>query len=150
MCTNTRRQNLTNFFCATTILCVAVSVAALVVASVALSQANRTLTATSYLVSGRIHHHTLSHFLDAPAAPLAMTLPYTLDAYAGPLEYCIHSTTAQSHTITIDEYVPNQATWDGTNRVATLGGAIGDGFCFKVISPTRAVVTSVTNVAFSP
>lgn len=79
---------------------------------------------------------------------LPMTLPgppfADIDLYLNK-NYDIYSTTAFTHNITLS----GGATWDGSNTVATYGGAIGDGFSFKVVSSTVIVVTSNTNVAFS-
>ena len=61
-------------------------------------------------------------------------------------EYAIYSRTAFAHTITI---AAGASTWNGADKIATFGGAIGDGFKFRVLDTNLIAVTSNTNVAFS-
>lgn len=80
-------------------------------------------------------------------APVATVLPNDLQAYVGRTFY-VYSLSAQAHTITITAGTLT-STWDGTNTVATFGGAIGDGMTFHVLSRDRIVIVSNTNVVFS-
>jgi len=74
----------------------------------------------------------------------AMTLPTNLGPYVDD-EICLISKTAFAHTLTLGV----GATWNGIDTIATFGGAVGDGLCFIVASPTQMFVVSVINVAFS-
>ena len=76
-----------------------------------------------------------------------MTLPNDLGHLVG-IRFRVWSRTAQPHTIRIAAGGLNP-TFDGTNKLATFGGAIGDGFVFEVIDRNRIVVEPVRNVVFT-
>ena len=103
-------------------------------------------TLASYTTSGEIKNTPYKIRLDG-AAPLAMTLPNDLSAYVA-VTYSIFAGTAQAHTITIPAGTYS-TTFDGTNTIATFGGAVGDGIMIEVIGKDKIVIISNTNVAFS-
>jgi len=104
--------------------------------------------AQSYVTSGPIRPSPYTIFLDSTAAPIAMTLPNDLSSYNVGEEYTVLSRSAQPHTITIEAGALG-TTWDGVNKVATFGGAKGDGLIFHVLAKDLVQVTFVNNVAFS-
>ncbi len=79
------------------------------------------------------------------ALPVALTLPNDLTPYIGKI-YRLWSVSPQVHTLTIQG---TGTTFDGVNKVATWGGAIGDGVMFEVLQANRIVLISVNNVNFS-
>jgi len=119
------------------------------VASLAMTQQSQQATVDKLVVPfdhtapGPLQVGTEKQYVNIPAVA-AMTLPSDLSAYLDNF-ICLFSKTAFAHTLTAGV----GATFDGVNNIATFGGANGDGFCFQVISATRAVVRSNNNVAFS-
>jgi len=100
----------------------------------------------SHTASGAIRtDYDVQLLAPSPAAVLAMTLSDADIAAMSGREFAIYSETANAHTITLS----GSATWDGTNQIATLGGAIGDGLSFRVLPSGALTVTSTTNVVFS-
>ena len=79
--------------------------------------------------------------------PITLSLPNDLLNYVGKT-FTIYTRTAQPHVISI-EVGTLDTTWDGTNKVATFGGAKGDGIVFHVLDRNRISVISNTNVNFS-
>lgn len=130
---------------AAAILAVLISVAAIVLGALAYNNVSRFTGEVLIHSSGTLPDSPFPIYLNQAAAPLAMLLPIDLGNRVGNV-YRVWSRTAQSHTVTLAAGGP---TWDGTNRVATFGGAIGDGLVFEVIDTTRVVVWTSINVAFS-
>lgn len=142
-----RQQNFLNANVALSILVLIAAGVAIYFAAIATQGVSRLENAQSYTISGAILSQPYAAHLDSSAALIAMTLPNDLASYIGK-QYSVYSTTAQPHTITIAGGV-HTTTWNGVNTIATFGGAIGDGLTFRVISESRIVIVSVTNVAFS-
>lgn len=124
-----------------------ISIIAIWLASDARSVSTESRSPMEHLLSREIPPSPLVHYLDSTAGPLTMTLPNDLSAYVGKV-YRIRSRSAQPHVVRISTGGDNP-TWDGTNTLATFGGAIGDGMVFEVVSKDRIVLDPVTNVAFS-
>lgn len=142
------RRNCIGGMVAGVIAGVAIAIAALILALQAHSSVGDLVNVQFVDTSGEIKPTPYNLVLSSSAAPTAHTLPNDLTPYIG-ATYSIHSSTAQPHTITIDAGSLT-STWDGTNTIATFGGAIGDGLTFRVIAKDRIVVIpSPTNVAFS-
>jgi hypothetical protein len=139
--------NIRGFICATSIVSFALSGAALGLAIHVLISLQYFETATSFQISGQIQPSPYAANLDSTGAPLAMTIPNDLSAYIDK-DYKIFSRTAQPHIVTISAG-SLMTTWDGVNTVATFGGAVGDGFVFRVIDKNHIVILFVNNVAFS-
>ena len=130
---------------AAAILAVIIAVVAIVLGGLAYTNVSRFTGEVSIHSSGALPDSPFPIYLNQAAAPLAMLLPIDLGNRVGNV-YRVWSKTAQPHTLTI---ASGGATWDGTNRVATFGGAIGDGLVFEVIDATKVVVWTSINVAFS-
>lgn len=141
-------QNFRNCMFATAIAVVIVAAGALIWTSVLWSDLNTLTQVNSYLTNGVLGTNDYTVHLDSTAAALAITLPNDLSKYNMGKIYMIHSNTAQPHTVTIDPGTLT-TTFDGVNTAATFGGGVGDGFAFKVISKTRAVVMSPINIVFN-
>lgn len=109
---------------------------------------NSIASSTSVLLSqsGAIANRPHSVAIDG-TSPVAATLPNDLLNYVGRTFY-MYSVSAQPHTITILAGTL-ATTWDGTNTIATLGGAIGDGVTFHVLARDKIVIISNTNAIFS-
>ena len=101
---------------------------------------------TVYTNDGQIENNPLSFALDSTTA-LARSLPNDLQSYVGRV-FKVYSRSAQAHTVTLTAGTLT-TTWDGTNTVATFGGAIGDGLTFLVLARDKIVILSNTNVVFS-
>jgi hypothetical protein len=133
--------------CAFSIVATVASIVAVIVGGIAISKANRLHSTAIYTTtSATLTSQEENHFLDASAAPMALLLPADMTDYVGGV-YRVYSRTAQAHTVTIA--LGGATYYGGSARVATFGGAIGDGFEFLVLSPTIVQVTDVRNVIFS-
>ena len=113
---------------------------------IALTNARYKDSIASVTTSGQIPNTPYKIRLDGASA-LAMTLPNDLSGYVG-ATYVISAGTAQTHTVTIQPGIYS-TTFDGTNTIASWGGAVGDLIQIEVIGKDRIVVTSNVNVAFS-
>lgn len=136
------------FLCSIVILAVIASVASVVVAGVALQRVNYNLMPNAYDEAQALVASDLSVQITANEA-ISITVPNDLLDHVG-RTYTVYSTTAFAHTLEISTVGPLTTSWDGVNKKATLGGAVGDGLTFVVIDRDKIVVTSNTNVAFSP
>jgi len=112
----------------------------------AVTRTNPPLTQNSYTISTRISANPLSHVVSGGAA-LQMTLPNDLTHYVGRV-YNFDCASTALHRLTF-EAGPLSPTYDGANTIAECGGAIGDGFTFKVSSPTLVRIISNTNMNLS-
>jgi len=133
------------------------AVIAAAILAVLISIVGATLGGLAYTNVGRFTGEHLIHssgplpespyplYLNQAALPLNLELPIDLSNRVGNV-YRVWSLTAQPHTLTI---AASGATWDGANRVATFGGAIGDGLVFEVTAANRIVVWTVNNVIFT-
>lgn len=121
-------------------------VASAVLGGLALNYSMYTTRFHRYTVDGSIDNSPFAIYLDA-TTPLAMTLPNDLTNYVG-RTFTVVSQSAQAHTVTLSAGTLSP-TWDGTNTVATFGGAIGDGVTFHVFDRDKITVISNTNVVFS-
>lgn len=130
----------------TLVLFAVVAAAALGVAIWGAVVAQYATSAHLHTASGELPRSPFTHLLGS-AAPLAMTLPNDLTPYLG-REFHVYAVTAQAHTITIQGGALT-STWDGTNTVATFGGAVGDGVTFVVIAADRVEITHNNNVVLS-
>ena len=128
------------FFCFLAVIGVAV------LGAVALTNARYKDRIASVTTSGELPSTPYKIRLDGIAA-LAMTLPNDLSKYVG-ATYVISAGTANTHTLTIQPGTLS-TTFDGSNTIATWGGAVGDLIQIEVIGKDRIVVTSNVNVAFS-
>ncbi len=143
--------NCINAAVATGVIAAVIAVAAIIVGGIALGHYDSLTGVKAYVGSGRMLSSPFSASLDAAGAPLTLTLTNALitgGGYARGVDYAIYSTTAQPHVVSIDLGALG-TTWDGTNRIATLGGAPGDGFTFRVLGDSLISLGSVNNVAFS-
>ena len=107
------------------------------------SMINSLLVPFTHTAAGPLQTGVKEQYIEVAAAA-AMTLPGDLSAYINQI-ICLTSKTAFAHTLTLGA----GATFDGVNTVATLGGAVGDGFCFQVFSSTQVQIRSLLNVAFA-
>jgi hypothetical protein len=130
---------------ALSILCVAATIAAIVVAALAYTNYQNFSAPASVMGSGPLPNAPYVYYIDSAGAAAALVLPNDLSGYVGNI-YRVWSRTAQPHTVTL---YGMGTTFDGTTRVATFGGAIGDGLMFEVIAPNRAVVIASINVVFT-
>ena len=130
----------------TAIFAILLVIGSCVLGGIALSAARYKDTIASYTQSGVISSTPYKIRLDGLSA-LSMTFPNDLTPYLG-ATYVISAGTAQAHTVTISAGSIS-TTYDGVSTIATLGGAIGDGFMVEVISRDRMVILSNTNTAFS-
>lgn len=130
---------------ALSILCVAAAIAAIVVAVLAYTNYQNFSAPASVLGSGPLPNAPYAFYIDSAGAAAALVLPNDLSGYVGNI-YRVWSRTSQPHTLTL---YGMGTTFDGTTRVATFGGAIGDGLVFEVIAPNRAVVIASVNVVFT-
>lgn len=121
-------------------------IGAAVLAAVALNYSLYSMRFRRYTASGAIDNNPFAIYLDA-ITPLAMTLPNDLSNYVG-RTFTVVSQSAQAHTITLTAGTLT-STWDGTNTIATFGGAIGDSLTFHVFDRDKITVISNTNVVFS-
>lgn len=122
-----------------------ISVAFAVLAGFAYSEAYRYSTPLALYVNQQMPGSPYIFHIGGSALPVALTLPNDLTPYVGRI-YRIWSVSPQVHTLTIQG---TGTTFDGSTRVATFGGAIGDGLMFEVLQWNRIVLISVNNVAFS-
>lgn len=142
-----RKWNLAGCVCATSIVSVIIAIAAVIMATITVINQGNLTGVESRETSGEIRPTPFATSLDSTAAPIAMTMPNDVSAFAGATR-AIYSTTSQPHTVTISAGALG-TTWDGVNLVATFGGAPGDGFEYRVLAKDLIVVTSVKNVVFS-
>jgi len=139
--------NMSGCVCATTIVAAIIAIVAIIMGTLAFVRMSNIIYAQSYVVSGPIRPSPYTIHLDATAAPQAMTLPDDLSDWVG-REYAILSGSDQPHTVTI-EAGSLGTTWDGVNKVATFGGAKGDGIMFHVIAKDLITVTFTKNIVLS-
>jgi hypothetical protein len=130
---------------AAAILAVIISIVAVVLGGLAFSKVESFNSEHLIHSSGALPDSPYPLYLNQAALPLNMELPLDLSNRVGNI-YRVWSLTAQPHRLTI---AASGATWDGTNRIATFGGAIGDGIVFEVTAPNRIVVWTVNNVVFT-
>jgi hypothetical protein len=132
-------------------LVIAIAVFSLLVSAAAVGVAvfayNRYSTVKNLSVSQTIPPSSSGVYIESASTPIALTLPNDMSEYIGRV-YHIWSLTAQPHTVTISTGLA-VSKFTGMTGTATLGGAIGDGFVFEVISANHAVILSSTNVVFS-
>ncbi len=136
--------SLRNILIAIAALALIVSVVAVVIAVLAYQ---KYLTPVTLSVSQAVPSGVNAVYIDSAASPIGLTLANDMRPYVGKV-YRVWSLTAQAHTVSITTG-QSVSTFTGGTRVATFGGAIGDGFVFEVISANHAVVISSTNVVFS-
>ena len=117
-----------------------------VLSGIALGQALYTSSTAVLTSAGTLPSSPYALRLDG-TTPVAALLPNDLHNYVGRTFY-LYSLSAQAHTVTISAGTLT-TTWDGSNTVATFGGAIGDGLAFHVLDRDKIVVVSNTNVVFS-
>lgn len=135
---------------AAVILIAVMVILALVNAVSANNTSSQLLTGVQYVSSGQIQTSYMVQSLSGAGAPLAMVMPNDLVHYVGK-QFHIYSTTAQPHVIEIGAgSISTSWTAIGVNRIATFGGAIGDGISFHVGTDKRIIVTNTNNVVFSP
>lgn len=142
-----KKWNMAGCVCATSIIAICLAIAGTVIAIFAYVDVGYLTNAESLTTSQPIRPTPYAFHLDSSAAPLAMSLPNDLSAYVGRV-YAIYSRTDQPHTVTIDSGTL-ATTWDGVNKVATFGGAKGDGLTFRVLAKDLVVVLQTKNIAFS-
>jgi hypothetical protein len=137
------------FLCGSVIFAVILSIGAAVVAGIAIGIGTSYRGQFVYTQNDVIKTSPHNLVLGAAGAPLSMTLPNDLTQYRG-RTYRLYSATAQPHSVTIEVGALSTA-WDGAggNRVATLGGAVGDGLTFYVLDSDKIVVEHAQNVVFS-
>lgn len=104
---------------------------------------------TEYFGSAHLDPGARLHKLSSAGSALQITLLNDLSPYKNQ-QHTIVSTTGQPHTIVIQSG-PLGTAWDvpGTSLTATFGGAINDGFSFRVVAKDQIHVTHTTNVVFS-
>ena len=136
--------SLRNILIAIAALSLIVSVVAVVVAVLAYQ---KYLVPITLSVSQAVPSGNNAVYIDSAVNPIGLTLANDMRPYVGKV-YRIWSLTAQAHTVSITTG-QSVSTFTGGTRIATFGGAIGDGFVFEVISANHAVVISSTNVVFS-
>ena len=112
----------------------------------AVTRTNPPLTQNTYTISQQLPPSPLSHVATGGAA-LQMTLPNDLTRFVGKV-YNFDCGSTALHRLTF-EAGPLSPTYDGANTIAECGGAVGDGFSFKVSSPTLVRITSNTNMNLS-
>ena len=102
-----------------------------------------------YFASGYLNPSVRLHKLSSAGTAIQIQLPNDLKPYLNQ-RHTIVSTTNQAHTVVIDAGGANP-TWDkpGSSLTATFGGAINDGFSFRVVTNGQIHVESNQNVAFS-
>lgn len=120
---------------------------AFILGGVALNEANNSSSLASYTSSGSTISSTPFKVRIDGASPLDLRLPNDLSTYVGKT-FVITAGTAHAHTVTI-ESGSLTTTFDGSNNIATLGGAVGDGFVMEVIGKDRVVVFGNINTGFS-
>lgn len=120
--------------------------AALGISIWAVTRASPPLTQATYTIGQQISSSPLSHVATGSVA-LQMTLPNDLTRFIGKV-YNFDCGSAQLHRLTI-EAGPLTTTYDGANSIAECGGAINDGFTFKVNSPSQIRIISNTNMNLS-
>lgn len=141
-----------NFSLALAFIAMGICIAAIIVASGAKSAATRDQTSQIHLMSEVILPSPHAHYLGATAIDLAMVLPNDLSDYVGKV-YRVWATSAKPHKVTIASGGKNPE-FCGDNvmthpKIATFGGAIGDGFVFEVVADNKVVIIAVNNVQFS-
>lgn len=133
--------------CALIVLCVLAATAAIVMGVLGYQYGAADNSAVVVRLSTVLPSSPNAILLDSASVPLSMTLPNDLSHLVG-LRFRVWSITAQPHTIRIATGAYT-STWDGSNKLATFGGAIGDGLVFEVIARDRIVAEPVRNVVFS-
>lgn len=123
---------------AAAILAVLISIVGAALGGLAYTEVVKFSGETLIYSSGTLPSSPYPIYLNQAAFALAMVMPTDLSGLVGNV-YRVWSLTAQPHTVTIPS----------TNQIATLGGAIGDGFVFEVISANRIVVWNAINVVFN-
>lgn len=83
-------------------------------------------------------------YMGGANVPLNLQIPNDLSTYVGKVYRVWAIDVGHQHTVS-----SGTATFDGFSKLATFGGAIGDGFVFEVISTNRIAIISATNVVFS-
>ncbi len=122
-----------------------ISVVFAVLAGFAYAEAYRYSTPLALYVNQQMPGSPFIFHVGGSALPVALTLPNDLTPYVGRV-YRIWSVSPQIHTLAIQG---TGTSFDGTNTLATWGGAIGDGLEFEVLQANRIVLISVNNVVFS-
>jgi hypothetical protein len=97
--------------------------------------AQHSVSVASIMRNGVLPDTPYAQYLDAPMAPLELSLPTDLTPRIG-VVYRIWARTAFPHTVRTPL------------GVATFGGARGDGFVFEVLARDLIVVHAVNNVIF--
>lgn len=123
-----------------------IGLAALGIGVWAVVQSEYPLKQNTYSISTTIPSTPLSHVVTGGAA-LSMQLPNDLTRYMG-REYHFDCASTALHRLTIAAG-PLTTTYDGVNTIAECGGALGDGFSFKVTGPTLVRITSNNNMNLS-
>lgn len=117
------------------VLSLGLSVIGAVFGILAYNSAANYSTFASIVRDGVLPDSPYAMYLDAPMAPLSMTLPIDLTPRIG-VVYRVWARTAHPHTV------------QTPLGLATFGGARGDGFVFEVIARDLIVVHVVNNVIF--
>lgn len=133
---------------ALSIVCVCISIAAIVCGVLGWRAGSFMSSSTTHLSSGPLPLSPSAHYLASTDGPLAMTIENDLSGRGAGTIYRIYSTTAQPHTVVILAGVEN-TNFKGNLKTATFGGAIGDGFTFEVTSKNTMAIGPVTNVQFT-
>ena len=144
-------KNFAQCMIGTTMFFILIVIALGVFTGIMYANGNYSLKSQHYTTSGVIANTPHGHTLDGSGAPMSMTLPADLSDYADKAPNSICSTTAQPHTVTIDEDTYNQAYWyTGAmqGRTLTFTG-VGDCVLYRVIDSKHITILSVVNVALS-
>lgn len=142
--TNRRKLNIILALC---VLALSGAVIGIIFGVLGWQEAGHSHSGQSHQINSVIPTTPQGHYLDSTAIALSMALPNDLSGYVGRV-YRIWSRSAKAHIIQIASGGFNP-TFDGINKVATFGGAIGDGFVFEVTDKDKIVIISVNNVVFS-
>lgn len=143
-----KKTNWAGCVCGTSLIAFVVAAVAIILGAVAIGEAGNLSSQRVYETSIDIQPTPYQIGLGSDSGgALLMTLPNDMYNFVG-RRYTINSLNAQMHTVTIDSGTL-ATTWDGVNKIATFGGAKGDGFTFVVLEKDLIRIESVTNVVFS-
>lgn len=130
---------------------IALSVFAVVISLIAVLLTGLQYSAVYYYVTPKyvstsqpMTNYPYAFYIGGANVPLNLQIPNDLTTYVGKIFRVWAIDVGHMHTVT-----SGTATFDGSSKIATLGGAIGDGFVFEVISGNRIAIISATNVVFS-